>query len=185
VQAFTQPCPGGETTIQPSAVECVTNATAPGTASTSVQIADVFADWPGHATVSASVSAGSISLYTSLGGPNLASLPSTEGYDALTATQTLSLAPNPIIGLYGSLVHADELLAVVDVGTVPSLVVLTLNEASGQWSAGAPIALSSLSTAQQQQAGLFGAGGCFPTPVPRRSCITSARTATRAARAAR
>ena len=166
VQALVQACPG-QMTVQPHAVECVTHATLPSTTSTAVQIADTFVEWPGRGSVSATITgAQTISLYTSLGGPHLSTIaPQVGGHDALTHTQALSVAPDTAIGLYGSLVHADELLALVQDATVgPALVVLTLNEGTGQWSAGAPIALSSFSLAQQQAIGLFGQGGCFDMP---------------------
>jgi hypothetical protein len=168
VQAFAQPCPG-QMTVQPHAVECVTQAALPATAATQVQIADVFAEWPGRGAVSATItSAQAITLYTSLGGPHLGSInPTVLGHDDLTHTQALSLAPAAVIGLYGSLVHAEELLALVQDPSLGTAVqVLTLDEATGQWSAAAAVALSSFSLAQQQAIGLFGAGGCFPEPLP-------------------
>ena len=177
VQAFAQPCPG-QMTIQPHAVECQTSATLPGTTSTAVQIADVFADWPGRASVSATVSgAGTILLQTSLAGPHLGTLtPAVTGYDALTHTQTLSVAPANAIGVYGSLVHSDELLALVQDPTLgASLEVLTLDEASGQWSAAAPTSLASSTLTQLQAMGIFGAGGCFTEPLP--ACIPGPQAA--------
>jgi hypothetical protein len=178
VQAFTQPCPAGQMTIQPSAVECVTHANlgtggtprvvVPQHADTSAQIADVFVQWPGRGAVSASINgAQTVQLFTSLAGPHLSTLtPPALGYDALAHTQTVSVAPALAIGLYGSLVHSDELLALVQDPTLgAALVVLTLDEATGSWSAAAPISLSQFTTAQQQAIGLFGAGGCFPAPI--------------------
>jgi hypothetical protein len=173
VQAFFQPCPGGQMTVQPGAAECLTTASLGGSgmvaqsAITTAQIADTFVQWPGRGAVSASVNgAQTIQLYTSLAGPHLSTLtPPVLGNDALTHTQTLSVAPANAIGLYGSLVHSDELLAIVqDTTAGAALVVLTLDETTGAWSAAAPIALSTFTTAQQQQMGLFGTGGCFPEP---------------------
>ena len=169
VQAFVPPCPDGQMNVRPQPVECVTQAALPSAVSTQVKIADVLVEWPGRGAVSASITGQSqISLYTSQGGPHLGTLvPPVTGYDGLTQTQVLDLSPRTAIGLYGSLVHAAELLAVVQDATLgPSLVVLTLDEGTGRWSAGSPLALSSFTVAQQQAFGLFGQGGCFPEPIP-------------------
>jgi hypothetical protein len=170
VQAFAKGCPG-QLTIQPNAVECVTRASA-AAGTTEVKVAGVFASWPGRGSVSASIDgASTFSLETSLGGPHLGTvLPAVTGHDDLTRLQQLSVAPQLAIGIYGSLVHSDELLALVqDPAAGAEVIVLTLDEGSGLWSAGTPAPLSSFTLLQQQQLGLFGPGGCFPEPLP--ACV--------------
>jgi hypothetical protein len=168
LQAFAKPC-AGQMTIQPSAVECSTQATLPASVATQVQIADVFVDWPGRGSVSASIAGSSgIALSTSLRGPHLGTVtPAITGYDDLTHLQALSLAPLTAIGLYGSLLHSDELLALAqDPVAGAQVIALTLDEVSGLWSAATPAPLSSFTLAQQQAMGLFGPGGCFTEPLP-------------------
>ena len=167
VQAFTQPC-GGQMTIQPHAVECVTQAQT-DQASTQVHIADVFADWPGRASVSASVtSAATVSLETSLGGPHLGTItPGATGHDDLTHTQDLNLTPARALSVFGSLLHADELFVITqDPVLGVAVVALALDETTGLWSASAPRALASFTLAQQTAMGLWGQGGCFDAPIP-------------------
>jgi hypothetical protein len=168
VQAFAPACPAGQMNVRPHTAECVTFA-AGNSADTTAQIADVFVDWPGRGSVAASVvGAHGVALQTSLAGPHFGTLtPPVTGYDDLTHTQVVDLSPASMLGLYGSLLHSDELLALTqDPALGLALVALELDEATGLWSARAPIALSTFSIAQQQAMGLFGKGGCYPMPVP-------------------
>jgi streptogramin lyase len=166
VQAFAKACPG-QMTLQPRAVECVTQVSG-GHADTQVQVADLFAAWPGHAAVSATIDAsGVLNLQTSLGGQHLGSLaPPVTGHDDLTRTQQLTLPPSSFLAVYGSLLQVGQLFVLTqDPALGIAVVSLTLDETTGKWSAAAPVALSSFTTAQQQAMGLFGSGGCFPLPL--------------------
>ncbi len=162
IQALTAACPAGQMNVSPHAAECFTR-TDGATAQTAVQIADLIVSWPGTATVSAILTAAqTIELSTSLGDPKLGTAtPATTGYAALAQLQSLS-TPFPPSGIFASLLHPDELLAVLQTPAGPEVEVLTLDLATGAWSGGAPVALPSL--AEQQAMGLFGKGGCLPLP---------------------
>lgn len=163
VQAFAKA--PGQMTVQPRAVECVTEATGAG-ATTRVQIADLFVTWPGVGSVSASITSAGLLLQTSPGGPNLGTLaPPVTGHDDLTRVETLSFAPAAPIGVYGSLLHTEELYVLTQDPAL-GVAVVTLELTAGSWTPSAPQALAGFSTAQQQAMGLFGQGGCFTPPPP-------------------
>jgi hypothetical protein len=170
VQALAPACAADQMTLLPRAVECVTQAALQGEVTTQVNVADVFVSWPGHASASASVTGPqALTVTTSLGGPHLSTVgPAASGFDVLSRTQTLALAaPDRYLSVQGSLQHSDELVALVQTAAGVTVVLLTLDEATGLWSAGAGTPLASLSAAQVALLGLFSqASGCLPLPPP-------------------
>ena len=167
VQSFAPACGPGQMLLATQAGTCVTDAALPNQASTQTFLADVLAIWPNEGSVVARMKLpDTVELWTSLGAPALQ--PPASNANPLSQHQLLGLGV-PLLGLWPSKAHSEEMFALVQSSTGAALITLTLDPISGLWSAAAPVPLTSYTAAQLAALGVFGQGGCVPAQPP--ACI--------------